>query len=126
MSFFMKLAQTEEYRMAIKITQMNLQLTEALHSHLELMIRQCKKLGIEFPDLDVTIELMNKEKELVNRISSIGLSPEMKRPQDSPVEETEPDSCAYLKGPQFNFYTRAGNRCLIKQTKLLWLRKELL
>ena len=90
MSYYMKLAQNEEMRTVIKITELNIQLSDLLHSHLELLIRQSRKLGIPFPDLERTIELMNKEKSLVESICSLGLSPEVKRSQKSPEDETEP------------------------------------
>ena len=76
-------------RTAIKVTDLNIQLSEILHSHLELMIRQCARLGLEFPDLDRTIELMHKEQALVDNIVSL-VSPEVKRSHFSPEDGTEP------------------------------------
>lgn len=99
MSFYMKLAQTEEMRTVIKITELNLQLTDLLHSHLELLIRQSKKLGITFPELERTIELMRKEKTIVESITRLsdqvgaGLSPE------TDLQKPPPDLKHHLKNP---------------------------
>ena len=72
----MKLAHLEEMRNAIKLTDLSLQLTDVLHSHLEFLIRASEKSGIQIPDIDRTIELMKKEKALVEQIYDLGISPD--------------------------------------------------
>ncbi len=110
MSYHQKLAQIEEMRNAVMLTDLNIQLTDLLHSHLEMVILQCKNLGIAFPNLDRTIDLMKKEQALVNKILSITPSPEAKRSSFSPEDETEPETEKPLECGQMNFQFERSRR----------------
>jgi hypothetical protein len=84
-----RMRELEEKKQLLRLTRLDEELTEVLHSHRIFLIRDCRQRGIVLPHLERTIDFMNKAQALIQAVPS-SPSPEVKRSQKSPGNGTEP------------------------------------
>jgi len=75
-----KMLLIEEARQVIRLLNLNMELSEMLHSHLDYVLRFCEANGIRPLSIEKTTALMEKERALVGQI--MGTSPAMQHDDD--------------------------------------------
>jgi hypothetical protein len=94
-----KAALAEEMKETVRQTRLNLELKEILDAHTEFIARYCEENRIPLPDMETTMNFMQKEKTVVDNMARRIASDETLQPQnrENPMKTCQNPSLGSVK-----------------------------